>query len=390
MEKNSCIDSLPTFEDMFIPTHQSNSEMNKSYFIACLCVLFLISGSSLFAQDYGKLDKSSLDVAYYPSNAAFRAFEKDEKKRAQAEPIMRLIYSRPKMAGRSLFGSGENDLIKYGKVWRLGANENAELTVMKAVNIGGQTIEPGRYSVHTIPNEDSWTLIINTDIDGWGSYAYNEANDVARINAAVHTMKEPVEALSVLFRDHSLDIAWGTTLVSVPVNPAAGLDRLDKSPLDISYYPARSPFRAFEKDEAKKAGLDPVMRIMYSRTMKKDRSLYGSGEDDLVKYGEVWRLGANENAELHVMKTANIGGKTIDPGRYGVYVIPEKDSWTLILNKDLDGWGAYAYNEANDVMRVTGDVSSLDEEVEALSVLFSETSLLIAWGKTLITFPVKG
>lgn len=364
--------------------------MNKSYLIAFLCGLFLISGSFLSAQDFGKLDKSPLDAAYYPSNAAFRAFEKDEKKRTQAEPVMRLVYSRPKMNGRSLFGTGENDLVKYGKVWRMGANENAELTVMKSVNIGGQTIEPGRYSLHAIPNADSWTLILNSDIDGWGSYSYDEAKDVARINAAVHSLKDPIESLSIVFRDRSLDIAWGTTLVSVPVNPSAGMDRLDKSPLDMSYYPARSPFRAFEKDEAKRAKLDPVMRVMYSRPQKNDRALFGSGEDNLVKYGEVWRLGANENAELQVIKTANIGGKTVDPGRYGLYVIPGEDSWTLILNEDVDGWGAYAYDESKDVLRVKGEVSDSDDEVEAFSVLFSDNALLVAWGKTVVTFKVKG
>ena len=363
--------------------------MNKSYFVAILCGLLLMSGS-LLAQDFVKMDKSPLDVAYYPSNSAFRAFEKDEKKRAQAEPVMRIIYSRPHMNDRAIFGSSEDHLIKFGKVWRLGANENAELVVMKSVNVGGQTVEPGRYSLHAIPDKDHWTLIINSEVDGWGSYSYDESKDVARIMAGVYPLEEAVEAFSMVFRDHSLQMAWEKTMVSIPVNPASGMDRLDKSPLDMSYYPARAPFRAFEKDEAKRAKQAPVMRIVYSRPQANGRSLFGSSEDDLVKFGEVWRLGANESAELQVIRTAKIGGKVVDPGRYGVYVIPGESSWTLIVNKDLDGWGAYAYDESNDVMRVEGTVSSLDEAVEALSVQFNEEALLIAWGKTLVSFPVKG
>lgn len=364
--------------------------MNKKYLVGLLAGLLMMSSASLLAQDFGKLDKSPMDVAYYPQRAAFRAFEKDEKKRAQAEPIMRLIYSRPSANGRTIFTDGEGALIPYGKVWRLGANENAELTVMKSVNVGGTTIEPGRYSMHVIPDKNHWTLILNTDIDGWGSYSYDKSKDVARIIAGVSPLETAVEALTIAFRDHSLDIAWENTLVSVPVNGHEGMPQIDKSPLDMSYYPARAPFRAFEKDEAKRAKQQPVARILYSRTMQKGRPLYGSSEDDLVKFGEVWRLGANENAELQVVKTINIGGEAISPGRYGVYVIPNADSWTLILNKDLDGWGAYAYDESKDVARITGSVSSIDESVEALSVLFNEDSLLIAWGKTLVTFPVKG
>ena len=140
--------------------------MNNSYSLVFFVLIFLAS-SFLQAQDFVKMDKSPLDAAYYPNDAAFRAFEKDEKKRAQREPVMRIMYSRPSVNGRQVFGASEDHLVQFGKVWRLGANENAELTVMKSVSIGGQTIEPGRYSLHVKPEKDHWSLMVNTDVDGW-------------------------------------------------------------------------------------------------------------------------------------------------------------------------------------------------------------------------------
>ncbi|MEM7658688.1 MAG: DUF2911 domain-containing protein, partial [Bacteroidota bacterium] len=132
--------------------------------------------------------------------------------------------------------------------------------------------------------------------------------------------------------------------------------------------------------------LEPVMRILYSRPQKKGRTVFG----DMVKQGEIWRLGANENSELHVFKAVNIGGETIKPGRYSLHLLPEEGKWTLILNTDLDAWGSYAYNEENDVARFAADVQTLETTVEALSIMFNEDALVIAWENSMISIPVKG
>lgn len=161
---------------------------------------------------------------------------------------------------------------------------------------------------------------------------------------------------------------------------------LDKSPMDMAYYPARAAFRAFEKDETKKAALAPVMRVIYSRPQAKGRKVVGG---ELIKMNEVWRLGANEMAELTVIEKATIGGQKIKKGRYSLYTIPTDGSWTLIINKDLDGWGHYRYDESKDVLRVSGKVSKLDEHVEAFTMMFTDNSLVLAWENTKVEFPVS-
>lgn len=162
------------------------------------------------------------------------------------------------------------------------------------------------------------------------------------------------------------------------------LPELDKSPMDMAYFPSRAPFRAFEKDEAKKATLTPAMRVIYSRPQLKGRELAS-----LAKPGEVWRLGANESAELDVFQLVNIGGAKVPPGRYTLYAIPGSDEWTLIINADLDGWGAYAYDESKDIARVKGKVSKLDQPVEAFSITFTDDAMVMAWGDTQVTVPVS-
>ena len=160
---------------------------------------------------------------------------------------------------------------------------------------------------------------------------------------------------------------------------------LDKSPLDAAYYPARAPFRAFEKDDEKKAALAPVMRILYSRPQLNGRSL-----EELIPKGEVYRLGANESAELLVISEVSIGGQTIEPGRYTIYTFSEQEGEaSLIISSQLDGWGAYAYNEDADVARIDGTVSDADDSVEALTIMFTDDALVIAWANSRIEFSVE-
>jgi hypothetical protein len=89
------------------------------------------------------------------------------------------------------------------------------------VRIGGKTLKEGTYSLYTIPNEDSWTIIINTDLDYWGAYSYNESQDVMRVPATVSTLKQPVEAFSIQFEEDGDDalmhFAWGTTVATLPI-----------------------------------------------------------------------------------------------------------------------------------------------------------------------------
>ena len=90
------------------------------------------------------------------------------------------------------------------------------------------------------------------------------------------------------------------------------------------------------------------VRIDYSRPGVKGRQIWGG----LVPYDKVWRAGANEATTISFSTDVIVNGKTLKAGKYGFFTIPTKDKWTIIFNKIADQWGAFEYNEAEDVLRI--------------------------------------
>ena len=187
----------------------------KSILSLCLiCASF-----SLSAQDnIPALDKSPLDVSYYPCNYPLLKAQQKNK-----EPLMsRVIYSRPHKAGRALFG----DLIEYGKIWRLGANEATEIEFFVPVAIGQTKIKKGRYSLFAIPDSAKWTLIINRDTDTWGSFVYDVKKDVARIDLPLTKLNFVAEDFSIFFepaqKGMNLVIVWDELMASLPIQISNG------------------------------------------------------------------------------------------------------------------------------------------------------------------------
>ncbi|KAB1067421.1 DUF2911 domain-containing protein [Tamlana haliotis] len=175
--------------------------MKKSTFISSIAfVCLLLLSANVNAQKFAKLDKSPLDIAAYPSS-----YKEPNK-------TVKIIYSRPQLKGREL-----SKLAPNGKVWRTGANEASTITFYKDIKVGGKSVKAGEYSLFTIPGEDTWTIILSTDVNVWGAYAYNEDNDVLRVQGKVSTSKESIEAFSMAFdKDGTLFLAWDKTRVSVP------------------------------------------------------------------------------------------------------------------------------------------------------------------------------
>ena len=138
---------------------------------------FFISLAAISQSRLPSVDKSPLDISYYPVN--FPHLKIEDK---TTEPLTaRVIYSRPKKEGRAVFGG----LVEYGKLWRLGANEATEIEFYRPVVIGGKKIQKGRYTLYAIVNEKSWTFIINKETDIWGSFKYDKAKDIVRIESPV-------------------------------------------------------------------------------------------------------------------------------------------------------------------------------------------------------------
>lgn len=89
--------------------------------------------------------------------------------------------------------------------------------------------------------------------------------------------------------------------------------------------------------------------ITYHRPAVKGRKVWG----DLVPYGKLWRLGANNATTLELSHDAKVGGVAVPAGKYALFAIPTASEWTFILNKKSDQWGAYFHNAADDVARFT-------------------------------------
>lgn len=160
---------------------------------------------------------------------------------------------------------------------------------------------------------------------------------------------------------------------------------LDKSPLDVSYFPANYPILKMNG----KAKDQPVARVIYSRPLKSNRTIFGG----IVKYGELWRLGANEATEFEVFRNVKIGGKAVPRGRYTVYCIPYENRWTVIINKDNYAWGSFTYNSRKDLARVDIPVQSTEESVEALTMYFEDrpggASLVMMWDNVKASLPIS-
>src|SRR5205809_6630537 len=119
-------------------------------------------------------------------------------------------YSTPADKGRKIWGDPPKDsyapgektldnqymrpegmaIVPYGHLWRTAANEATQFVATSDVTINGQKLPAGKYSLHTIPRKDEWTIIFNSDAGQWGSFSYDAAKDVLRVKAKPEMMKD--------------------------------------------------------------------------------------------------------------------------------------------------------------------------------------------------------
>jgi len=129
--------------------------------------------------------------------------------------------------------------------------------------------------------------------------------------------------------------------------------------------------------------------IDYNRPGVKARVIWGG----LVPYNKVWRAGANEATKFTFSTDVKINGKTLKAGSYSFFAIPTKGKWTLIFNKVADQWGAFEYNEAEDVLRfeVTPEEGSMQEWLAYTITKTSDNSAIIKleWEKLKIPFTIE-
>ncbi|MFM7757935.1 MAG: DUF2911 domain-containing protein [Crocinitomicaceae bacterium] len=148
--------------------------------------------------------------------------------------------------------------------------------------------------------------------------------------------------------------------------------------------PALSPISKFEQ----KVGLTDIT-IQYSRPGKRDRLIFG----DVVPFGEIWRLGANENTKITSSDAIIFGKDTVKAGTYAIYAKPEKDNWTLFLYSETTNWGVPDPWDTKKVVYETKlPVVQLNDVVETLTISIEKienngASLVIMWDKSKIALP---
>ena len=132
---------------------------------------------------------------------------------------MKIVYGQPYKNGRTIFGK----LVPYDNVWRTGANEASELTTTQTIQFGGEKLEPGTYTLFSIPQEEGpWTIILNNKLGQWGAFDYQKKFDQLRIKASATKKESATEAFTIKFTEISGDstniiLQWDYTEVTIPV-----------------------------------------------------------------------------------------------------------------------------------------------------------------------------
>ena len=203
-------------------------------------------------------------------------------------------YSRPSVRGRTIFG----DLVPWGAVWRTGANEATTIELADDVTINGAKLAKGLYSVHTIPGENEWTVIFNSEATQWGSYSYDAAKDALRVAVKPRASDHAHEMLTFAFPNVTADsaevvMAWDRVMVpfTIGVDTNAKVVASAKAALDW-----RIPFQAANwASQNKVEGVDAMKWVdqyiaiqeSWSNLTLKARMLAGAGKRaEAVRTGE--------------------------------------------------------------------------------------------------------
>jgi Protein of unknown function (DUF2911) len=131
--------------------------------------------------------------------------------------------------------------------------------------------------------------------------------------------------------------------------------------------------------------------ITYGRPYLKGRQV---GEQ-VAPFNEVWRLGADEATKITVTARTKIGDSLeLAPGSYALFAIPQPDKWTIIVNKVADQWGAFKYDQSQDLGRFDVKVTPPSSPVEQFTISMAKqgsntATLTFGWGKASVSTTLK-
>ncbi len=133
-------------------------------------------------------------------------------------------YSRPGVKGRVIFG----DVVPFGKIWRTGANGTTKITFTDDVKLEGNALAAGTYGLYTIPNKDSWDIMLTTDLTLGGNVAdYKTEKEVLhfKIKPLAHELKTEsftIDLANVTPTSATIELEWDKT--EVPINITTDID----------------------------------------------------------------------------------------------------------------------------------------------------------------------
>ncbi len=148
--------------------------------------------------------------------------------------------------------------------------------------------------------------------------------------------------------------------------------------------PAPSPTQLLKQDFALS-----TIEVSYSRPGVKGRKIFG----DLVPYDKVWRTGANSATTITFGDDVMIGGTKVPAGKYGLLTIPGADNWTVIISKQTDVTSPAAYNQDQDVVRVSVKPVVLPFTIETFSINIDELksnscNISLLWENVYVAVPI--
>lgn len=147
---------------------------------------------------------------------------------------LEVFYNRPYKKDRQIFGG----LVPYGEVWRTGANEATTFFTSKDILVDGSLLPAGQYTLWTIPMEDSWKVIFNSEMYPWGITAEQLPSrlpeyDVLVVEVPVARLKNSVEQFTIFFDERQnfilLNLVWDRTLIRVPLLDSEKVERVKTS-----------------------------------------------------------------------------------------------------------------------------------------------------------------
>lgn len=150
-------------------------------------------------------------------------------------------------------------------------------------------------------------------------------------------------------------------------------------------FPHASPDAEFKQQ----VGFTDVV-VKYSRPGAKGRKIFGT----LVPFGELWRTGASDATTIHFSDTVQLNGNSIPKGTYSLFTIPDKDEWTIILNKDTAMHGASNYTKDLDLLRfkVKAETAPRFYEtftIEVNDIIKESASVYLAWENTQVKLNLR-